>query len=131
MEKFNVIQEALTDYSCPILVFGDIEQLLVGRTPAVVSITGPSNDFCIFGGRLPEWVSSVLSKAKAKTNLLVIKDMDKVDFEKQGLLFEILKNNQISSSPLPSNLKIILVADKVCKINPKILMYVECHEVKS
>ena len=68
-------------------------------------------------------------KSNDSTNILVIKDMDKINVDRQEILLEILEDNQISTEKLPENLKIILNSELYCDINYKIRDIVELYKI--
>lgn len=129
MKRLVVVKECLIDYAGPLFVFGNIDLLLCGQHSTIISATIPREEFAILNNRVPDWVNAVNSKADTITNILVIRDMDKISIERQEILLDILEENQISTECLPENLKIILHANKRCEINPKIKDIVECYEI--
>lgn len=128
-KKMLVIRESFIDYAGPIFVVGNIDWLLNGLNPVVISATMSKEEFIILNNNVPNWVHKVNLNTNGVNNVLVIRDMDKISIEKQELLLDILKNNQISTENLPENLKIILNADEKCNINLKLRDIVEYYEI--
>lgn len=130
LESFKllaVISEALTDYVSPIFTSNDISMILEGKNPTVIKATMPKEEFVILNNHIPNWVVDVNSKCNESDNILIIEDIDKIKIEDQELFLDIIKDNQISTVDLPSNLKIILKASSKCEISSKIRSYVEYY----
>lgn len=128
-KRMLVIRESFVDYAGPIFVVGNIDWLLNGLSPVIISATMPKEEFSILNNRIPNWVNQVIYNQNNANNVLVIKDIDKIDLEKQEILLDILENNQISTEDLPENIKIILNSDNKCDINFKIRDIVEYYEI--
>lgn len=128
-KKMLVIRESFIDYAGPIFVVGNIDWLLNGLNPVIISAQAPKEEFIIINNHIPSWIIQVEHNKNNPNNVLVITDMDKISLEKQEILLDILKNNQISTEELPENLKIILNSDNKCDINFKIRDLVEYYEI--
>lgn len=128
-KRMLVIRESFVDYAGSIFVVGNIDWLLNGLNPVIISATMPKEEFIILNNHVPNWVNEVKSRDYNINNVLVISDMDKVSVEKQELLLDILENNQVSTEQLPENLKIILNANEKCNVNFKVRDVVEYYEI--
>lgn len=129
LSKLLIMKECLIDYVGPLFIFGDIDWLSEANNITIISATMPKEEFVILNNNIPKWVSEVNSHANDQNNILIIKDIDKIEVEKQEILLDILDNNQISSEELPSNLKIILNSSVKCELSYKIRELVECYEL--
>ena len=56
---------------------------------------------------------------------MIICDFEKITIEEQEKFLEILKASQVSTVPLPENLKVIMLAKTNCELNQKIARLVE------
>lgn len=66
----------------------------------------------INGPVLPDWVKQVEKRKKAKTNLLVITDLDKVDKNEQKKFKALLDIKQLNGYRLPENLQLLIIIDE-------------------
>lgn len=128
-KKMLLVGESLFDYAGPLFVLGNIDMLMSGYNPTIISATMPREEFVILNNCIPNWVNEVNAKANDSNNILIIKDMDKISVQRQEILLDILEDNQVSTENLPENLKIILNADKKCDISFKIRDLVEYYEI--
>ena len=56
-KKMLVVEECLIDYAGPIFVFGNIDILLKGHNPTIISAAMPREEFVILNNRIPLWVN--------------------------------------------------------------------------
>ena len=129
LKKQIVIEESLTDYAGPILIFGNINWLIENKNVITVSLTMSRDNFAIINNKYPNWSIEVQNKANEDENILIINDIDKVDINRQEILLDILEDNEISTEKLPDNLKIILHSNNKCDISLKIRDIVECYSL--
>lgn len=117
MNKLDLIKDYLSVYACPLFILGNIDDLDINKYN-VVSADCPKQNFIIFN-RNPKWLNRALNN-ESDNNILIIKNFDKLSLEEQELFIDIICNNTISGEELPENLKIIINAEKECKLIPKI-----------
>ncbi len=118
-KALELIRECLVDYSTPLYIVGNIDELNLA-TNNVISVLAPKSSFAIINESYPDWVNRAYENANNMFNIVVFKDFDKLSLEEQNLFTDIICNNRISSEDLPEDLKIILNSEKQCKLIPKI-----------
>ncbi len=118
-KALELIRECLVDYSTPLYIVGNIDELNLA-TNNVISVLAPKSSFAIINESYPDWVNRAYENANNMFNIVVFKDFDKLSLEDQNLFTDIICNNRISSEDLPEDLKIILNSEKQCKLIPKI-----------
>ena len=118
-KALELIRECLVDYSTPLYIVGNIDELNLA-TNNVISVLAPKSSFAIINESYPDWVNRAYENVNNMFNIVVFKDFDKLSLEDQNLFTDIICNNRISSEDLPEDLKIILNSEKQCKLIPKI-----------
>lgn len=63
----------------------------------------------------PKWYYELEEKSKNEYCILILKDINMLDFDSQLRFMEILKYRKISTFELPSNCRIILLCDNLEK----------------
>lgn len=128
LETLSCIKECLVDYSTPIYIKGNIEDLEPLAT-SIVSAKISKKELIILNNKIPEWLNKLLNNTESENNILIIKDFDKIKLEEQNLFIDIICENQISSVSLPENLKIIINSSEKCKLITKISDIIQYFEI--
>ena len=125
--NLEAIKECIIDYSSPIFIIGDID--LNVKESTVIDANTPKENLIIMG-REPAWVRKVFNNRNKEENILIIKNFDDLNLDRQALFMDIIRYNKVSSIDLPNNLKIIINAKKKTKIHPRIFEMIQIFNLE-
>ncbi len=118
-KMLELIRECLVDYSTPLYIVGNIDDLNL-NTNNIESVENVKRNFIIYNNNYPTWVTKAHNNSGNIFNMVIFKNFDSLNSEEQELFIDILCRNKISSEDLPEDLKIIINSEKECKLIPKI-----------
>ena len=88
-KALELIRECLVDYSTPLYIVGNIDELNLA-TNNVISVLAPKSSFAIINESYPDWVNRAYENANNMFNIVVFKDFDKLSLEEQNLFTDII-----------------------------------------
>ena len=76
-QALELIRECLVDYSSPLFIIGNIDEINLG-TNNVVSLLEDKRNFIILNEKYPSWVIKSYENVNNMFNIVVFKDFDKL-----------------------------------------------------
>ena len=120
MEKVDMIESLIKNNIAPMLVNKNIENIAKKYAVIIEQTMNNKEILCSYNENTGEKVPPTWLKKlnENKKPILLIKDIDKTDFNEQIKFKEIIKYKTINNMKMPENTVIFVSYNEIAKVNP-------------